>query len=57
MQLWKGHSNIQNQSVKWFIDKNMQIGSNNEEYKDNTQPKRRWTEKKRRQSSIYEYFN
>jgi hypothetical protein len=42
---------------KGFIDKNMQIGSNNEEYKDNTQPKHRWTEKKRCQSSIYEYFN
>ena len=37
MQLWKGHSNIQNESVKGFIDKNMQIGSNNEEYKDNKQ--------------------
>ena len=28
-----------------------------EEYNDNKQPKHRWTEKKRRQSSIYKYLN
>jgi hypothetical protein len=28
-----------------------------EEYNDNKQPRHRCTEKKRRQSSIYEYFN